>query len=132
MRVLFRNRLHPDFADSGSAVVIAIGLGQWVAQGRVLVALDSADAGIVTFTASTDHATVTSYEVRVRSLLTNEIVASENIGKPTPDGSNEIQADMSTLFGTLDAGNYTVSVVAIDATGESESVVSHAFSLPLS
>jgi hypothetical protein len=90
------------------------------------------ELGEVRFTASVDHAEVDSYEVRVRADGSETVIASEDIGKPTPSANNTITVDMTTLFGTLDPGNYTTSVAAIDGLDEADSEPSDAFSLPLS
>jgi hypothetical protein len=89
--------------------------------------------GVVTFTASTQHPEVVSYEVRVwDDPQGGSPVASQNIGKPTPNGSNQILVDMTPLFETLDPGNYLVSVASIDDQAVAyDSEVSSAFSLPL-
>ncbi len=88
-------------------------------------------SGDVRFAASPDHATLTSYEVRVRPEGSGTVAGSENVGKPTPDAYGDITVNMSTLFGTLSAGNYTVSVAAVSAGGTTDSDVSAVFALPL-
>jgi hypothetical protein len=90
------------------------------------------ELGEVRFTASVDHATVDSYEVRVREDGSETVAASEDIGKPTPSANNTITVDMTDLFDTLDPGNYTLSVAAIDGVEETDSDPTDAFSLPLS
>lgn len=89
-------------------------------------------SGVVTFTVSADHPSTRSYEVRVRVNGSGTVVASENIGKPPVTPNSMIMVDMTTLFGTLDAGDYTTSVAAIDdAAVAYDSEESSAFSLPL-
>jgi hypothetical protein len=90
------------------------------------------DWGYVNWTASEAHdTTLTSYEVRVWTSPGEELAGSENVGKPQKYPNGDCSADMSTLFGTLAPGNYTVSVAAIDPGGTTDSEKSSAFSLPL-
>jgi hypothetical protein len=92
----------------------------------------SAEAqGDVTFAASDDHETVTSYEMRVRVSGESEIIATENIGKPPEGTDGNITVNMTTLFGTLSPGNYTIAAAAISPGGTTEGAESAAFSLPL-
>jgi hypothetical protein len=110
MRVLFRNRLHPG----------------------VLGVQPPSGSGHVTWTASSAHnTTLTSYEVRVWTHSGGVLAGSQNVGKPDRYPNGDCAVDMTTLFGTLDPGNYTVSVAAIDAGGTTDSEKSSAFSLPL-
>ena len=88
--------------------------------------------GDVRFTISPRHDSVTSYDVRVYPQAGGALVDSEDIGKPTPDHYGDINVNLTSFFGTIAAGNYTVAVAAIAPGGTSESVVSDAFSLPLS
>ena len=88
--------------------------------------------GILIFTASVDHASLTSYELRVYEYGVeppNE-VASEDIGKPTPDGNNNIRWDCEPLFSPLPIGYYTLKIAAISGGGETESQGVD-FSIPL-
>jgi hypothetical protein len=75
----------------------------------------------VTFTASPDHdATdpitgdpiVASYELRVYD-ANGEWVGTDTIGKPTPNGSNEIVVSDSALVNDLSSGTYTLYVAAV-------------------
>jgi hypothetical protein len=93
------------------------------------------ELGEVRFTV-TDHADTDSYEIRVREEGSSTVIASEDIGKPTPSGNNTITVDITdflgTVYGSFGAGDYTVSVAAINGEGENDSALATAFSLPLS
>ncbi len=89
------------------------------------------NTGQVAFNASPDHNAVTSYTARVRVSGNSTVVATQALGKPTPDGNNVIVVDMSSTFSGLSAGNYTVSILATSAGGSTDSTESAAFALPL-
>jgi hypothetical protein len=91
-----------------------------------------AGAGRVVFVQSPSHATVTSYEARLRVEGTGTLVATTNLGKPEPYGNGEIWVSLRAWLSTHPAGNYTVSVAAIAPAGTVDSVESNAFTLPLS
>lgn len=78
--------------------------------------------GILTFTPSADHATVTDYTIRIYAIgTTSPVVSSRNIGKPTPDGSNNtISHDIAALIAPLAAGTYTVTVLTTSPGGSAE------------
>lgn len=92
----------------------------------------SVTQGDVTFTAAADHATVTSYEGRVRAAGSATVIATQNFGHPTPDEDNRITVNMRATLASLAAGNYTVSVAAIAPGGTTEATESSVFSVPLS
>ncbi len=89
------------------------------------------NTGQVAFNASPDHAAVTSYTARVRVSGNSTVVATQGLGKPTPDGNNVIVVDLSSTFSGLSAGNYTVSILSTSAGGSTDSTESAAFALPL-
>lgn len=87
--------------------------------------------GVVKFTKSADHATVTNYIVRIYEYQTSNIVASKSFGKPTPYANGDILVDVNDLLATLTSpANYSVTIVAQSALGSTESAVDD-FSLPL-
>jgi hypothetical protein len=87
--------------------------------------------GIFTFTASADHASVTSYTINIYALGTSSpTVASVNIGKPTPAADNSISYDITALVAPLTPGNYTAKVQATAPGGSSESMGIN-FAVPL-
>jgi hypothetical protein len=88
-------------------------------------------SGDVAFNASPDHATVTSYTARLRVSGSPTIVDTEALGKPTPDGNNVIVVALATFFSTQAAGDYTISILATDAGGSTDSAESNPFTLPL-
>jgi regulation of enolase protein 1 (concanavalin A-like superfamily)/SH3-like domain-containing protein len=79
----------------------------------------------VAFTASIDHAIVTRYLLEVFPATANPATAtamtSSDLGKPTPDGSNQIIVDRTTFLNNLASGNYLVTVAAVGAGGASRS-----------
>lgn len=87
-------------------------------------------SGIITFTKSTDHASVQSYAVKVYAQGGSTALINKNIGKPTPQSNGDIQANLVAELNVLATGNYTVTVVAISSGGSAESSGTD-FSLPL-
>jgi regulation of enolase protein 1 (concanavalin A-like superfamily) len=79
----------------------------------------------VAFTASADHAVVTSYLLEVFSPTANTAtapaLASSDLGKPTPSSTGEIIVDRTTFLNGLAAGNYLVTVAAVNSGGKSRS-----------
>jgi regulation of enolase protein 1 (concanavalin A-like superfamily) len=80
----------------------------------------------VSFSASSDHASnVTSYMLKVFASGANPStatpVATSDLGKPTPDGSNTITVDRASFFSGLAAGNYVATVTAIGPGGQTQS-----------
>lgn len=72
----------------------------------------------VEFTVSTDHAAITSYEMDILR-PDGTVLQTINLGKPTPDASNTVRADLNVqpvAFGT----GYTVRVRAIAGTAASD------------
>lgn len=76
----------------------------------------------VSFTASSDHAAtdpvtdeplVSSYELRVYVAFTGELVGTEDVGKPAPNGSNVITVTNSALLAGLSPGSYVLNVVTL-------------------
>jgi hypothetical protein len=84
----------------------------------------------VMFTASVDHANVTSYRLDVFASgadpQTAPPIASIGLGKPTPNSSGDIAIDESPFIRALSAGSYLATVSAIGSGGESRSA-SYAF-----
>ena len=48
-------------------------------------------------------------------------MASSDLGKPTPSGSNEIIVDRTTFLNSLAPGNYLITVASVGAGGKSRS-----------
>jgi regulation of enolase protein 1 (concanavalin A-like superfamily) len=83
----------------------------------------------VSFNASADHSTVTSYTVALyRSIdpVTASPVATRDLGKPTPV-SGVITVDISTTVNPLPAGTYYAVVRAVGTGGTSASTPSATF-----
>lgn len=87
--------------------------------------------GDVAFNASPDHATVTSYTARLRVYGNITVIASDPLGKPTPDGNGVIVVPLAGFFANRAAGQYTVSILATDSGGSADSAESNPFTLPL-
>jgi len=70
----------------------------------------------VTFQASADHATVTSYRVEVfaagANISTATPIATTNVGKPAPNSSNDITVSIPSFFSALAPGSYQLTVAA--------------------
>jgi hypothetical protein len=79
----------------------------------------------VAFTASADHATVTRYVMDV--YLSTAIIGvtlpltSSDLGKPTPNSSNEVIVDRTSLLNSLLPGTYRITVSAVGTGGSSRS-----------
>lgn len=91
----------------------------------------AAQQGDLAFEASLDHATVTSYEARVRPEGSATIVATRNLFKPQPDEDNIILVNIASTLAPLASGNYTVAVAAIGPGGTAESAETTPYALPL-
>jgi hypothetical protein len=99
--------------------------------GTVSRIMDAALAGEVAFNASPDHEIVTNYTANVRVSGSSTVVATQSLGKPTPDGNGVIIVDLTSTFAGLSTGTYTVSILATAPAGSADSAESAAFSLPL-
>jgi chitinase len=79
----------------------------------------------VAFTASPDHATVTSYLFEVFAAGANPATAtpvgSSDLGRPSPASNNEITVDRATFFSGLPTGTFIATVTAISPGGRSRS-----------
>jgi hypothetical protein len=87
---------------------------------RYVTAFDG--PGVLKFTASTDHASVTSYTARVYAYgTTSPVVVSRDMGVPGRDYNDQIVHDLSAILSPLTAGVYTVTVLATMPTTSAES-----------
>lgn len=87
--------------------------------------------GVLTFTASASHSVVTDYTIRLYALnTTSPVLRERNIGKPTPDESNQIRHDINSMLTGLSNGNYYPGIL-VTSTGGSVESAGTAFSLPL-
>lgn len=78
------------------------------------------------FTASPDHQTLVRYELRVYRVGDTVPVRTEDLGKPTPDGTNTITVPFAPF--PQDPGVvYVATVIAIDAQGQAPSLPSNDF-----
>ena len=79
----------------------------------------------VVFTASSDHATVTNYVLKVYPASvdsrTGTPIATSDLGKPAPDANDDVTVDRFAFFGSLAPGNYSATVTAISAGGQTPS-----------
>jgi regulation of enolase protein 1 (concanavalin A-like superfamily) len=83
----------------------------------------SSPTGVV-FQASVDHASlVTRYELRIFASGADPATATpitvSDLGKPTPDASNDIAVDRAAFFSALAPGSYVAAVAAIGTEGTS-------------
>jgi hypothetical protein len=92
----------------------------------------------VEFTASADHAAlsldgspmVTRYEIRmyVEATPLGSAIATQDLGKPTPDGTNKISVTNPVWFaGLTPRTRYVAKVAAIGNSGEGLSTISNPF-----
>ena len=79
----------------------------------------------VVFTASSDHAIVTNYVLKVYPASvdprTGTPIATSDLGKPAPDANDDVTVDRFAFFGSLAPGNYSATVTAISAGGQTPS-----------
>ena len=104
-----------DGGSSSSAIAnVTVGTGTPPPTGR-----------LVAFTASVNHAIVTSYLLEVFPSTANPATAtamtSSDLGKPTPSGTNEIIVDRTTFLNNLAPGTYLITVASVGAGGKSRS-----------
>jgi predicted phage tail protein len=99
----------------------AAGLSATSAAVSVTVSSTSTGPTGVSFTASADHATVTSYRLDVFAAgadpNTATPVSSLDAGKPAPDATNTITVSAPSFFSALAPGNYQLTVSAINSAG---------------
>jgi hypothetical protein len=81
---------------------------------------------LIVFNASPDHeAGVTSYLLEIFSSGatpdTDPPLASQDLGKPTPDANGEIASDQASFFSALAPGDYVATVTAIGPDGRGRS-----------
>ncbi|MEO6237798.1 MAG: Ig-like domain-containing protein [Vicinamibacterales bacterium] len=97
------------------------------ATATVTVAAAQPPPTAVVFTASTDHATVTSYLLEIFSNgadpNTAVPVASSDLGKPAPAANGDITVNRATLFSGLAPGTYVLTVSSIAPGGRSRSTL---------
>ena len=98
----------------------AAGLTKQSAAVSVTVSTATAPPTGVTFQASADHATVTSYKVEVFAAGVNTTTGTPlsgiDVGKPTPNSSNDITVLISSFFSALAPGSYQLTVAAVAGT----------------
>lgn len=127
-----------EFLTLVETLLVSRGLGVGLTEAISLVANTITqtwnNTGDVAFVASPDHntgATVTSYDARVRASGNSTVVATQALGKPTPDGNGVIVVSLTATYAGLPAGAYTVSIATIGPGGTVDSVESNAFTLPI-
>jgi predicted phage tail protein len=98
----------------------AAGLTKQSAAVSVTVSAATAPPKGVTFQASADHATVTSYKVEVFAAgvntTTGTALSSIDVGKPTPNSNNDITVSIPSFFSALAPGTYQLTVAAVSGT----------------
>jgi regulation of enolase protein 1 (concanavalin A-like superfamily) len=109
-----------------TAVAVDLDGGQTTSAPVSITVTPSSSSWVVVFTASVDHdTTVTSYRLEVfangADPNTATPVATSDLGKPTPDASNEISVDRTAFFTALAPGTYLATVSAIGTGGSSRS-----------
>lgn len=97
----------------------------------ILVLARVVGSGEVSFTISQQHAEVTNYAARLRVSGNSTVVATQNLGVPTPDSYGVIVANLQATYNQLSAGDYTVSIATTTPLGTTDSAESNAFTLPL-
>ena len=79
----------------------------------------------IVFTASIDHATITSYLLEVFAAGANPStatpVSSSDLGKPAPALNNDISVDRSAFFSALPTGSYLATVTSVAPGGRTRS-----------
>jgi hypothetical protein len=88
-------------------------------------------SGDVAFVASPDHAIVTGYAARLRVYGNSTVIATQQLGTPTPDANGVIVVPLEGFFAGRTPGNYTVSILTTSAGGSTDSAASNPFTIPL-
>jgi hypothetical protein len=79
---------------------------------------------------TSDHDTLVShYEAHIYDSGNNRVMTIY-LGKPGTGNSVSVTVNLSGPLGNLAAGNYTIKVAAVNASGSTESVTSDSFVLP--
>jgi hypothetical protein len=82
------------------------------------------------WTTSSQHDTLVShYEAHIFD-SGNTRVLTLYLGKPGTGNSVPVTVNLSGPLGNLSAGNYTIKVAAVNASGSTESITSDSFSIP--
>lgn len=88
-------------------------------------------SGDLTYFISPDDASVTNYRVEAYVAGSQTLVATLDLGKPGADPTGLVTYNIRSWLNTLAPGNYDVTVLAMSAGGNTESVVSNAFTVPV-
>lgn len=109
-----------------TAVAVDLDGGQTTSAPVSITVTPTSSSWVVVFTASVDHnTTVTSYRLEVfangADPNTATPVATSDLGKPTPNASNEIPVDRTAFFTALAPGTYLATVSAVGTGGSSRS-----------
>jgi hypothetical protein len=72
------------------------------------------------FTASPDHASVTSYVLEIDRFADGSVVRTTDVGKPTPNGQNDITVAL-TKTGLSNNVNYVFNIIAVGPGGSTRS-----------
>jgi hypothetical protein len=78
----------------------------------------------LTFTASPGHVRVIRYEIRIRAEGSSTVLATTDLGKPTPQADHRITVKLRPLLEALPPGNYTIGVAVIGPEGTDEETIS--------
>lgn len=91
------------------------------------------NSGTVSWIPAIDHASIDSYEARLRTYSPNSLVGSLNIGKPAINAATgRVYHNLAFWFAGFAEDDYTISFAAISSGGVTDSDQSDVFSLPLS
>lgn len=86
--------------------------------------------GVVQFQVA-DHDNVDYYEARLRAQGSSTVLATLNIGKPDYNASRIAYYNLASWLNSQAAGNYSVSIAAVNTDGTTDSLVSNDFTVPL-
>lgn len=88
--------------------------------------------GSLTFHASTDHNSLTRYDVTLYAAgTTDPVIDVLSLGLPTPNANDDITVDLLTWLNSQLPGNYALTITAVSDEGITESSVSNSFSIPV-
>lgn len=88
--------------------------------------------GDVTWTTSADNrSNVNYYLAQARLASGGGVVSTFFLGKPVSANSAPARKDGTAWLNALSAGEYTVSIVAVNEIGSTDSGVSNTFTVPL-
>lgn len=86
---------------------------------------------IIWVTSSDNRSNVNYYMAQARAEGSSTVVSTLFLGKPVSANSARARVNGASWLNSLTSGNYTVDVLAVNASGSTDSANSAAFTVPL-